>query len=151
MDTQVVRLGSSDVAVGQELFALMARVFEEETSELGPDYVAALLGDDSFWAYAALSDGEILGGLTAHVLPMTRSMENELMIYDLAVSESHQRSGVGSALVLRAVADATKSGINSVVVPAEDVDEHALAFYQALGADATDCTFFTFNAAPVES
>ena len=41
-----------------------------------------------------------MGGLTAHALPMTRSPEAELFIYDLAVRADRQRRGIGRTLVL---------------------------------------------------
>lgn len=145
MGTRLVRLGPDDAARAQGLFTLMARVFDEEAMELGPDYVSRLLADGSFWAYAALLNGEMVGGLTAHVLPMTRAKASELMVYDLAVRQENQRQGVGRALMLRAVADAAAAGMGAVFVPAENVDVHAVDFYRALGAEPAACTVFTFD------
>lgn len=147
MSIQILRLGPGDSALAEQLFAVMAVAFEEEAGELGPGYVSALLADGSFWVYAALADDEIAGGLTAHVLPMTRARENELMIYDFAVRKENQRTGVGRALLTQVVSDAAAGGIASVFVSAENVDEHALAFYQALGGEADPCTIFTFGTA----
>lgn len=151
MDTEIVKLGADDSALAQQLFELMACIFEEDAVRLGQDYVLELLSKDSFWAYAALLNGEIVGGLTAHVLPMTRARSRELMVYDLAVRQESQRTGVGRTLMLAAIADAAAAGIGSVFVAAENVDEHAVAFYQALGGDPAPCTIFTFETAPAAS
>lgn len=91
MDTEIVKLGADDSALAQQLFELMACIFEEDAVWLGQDYVLELLSKDSFWAYAALLNGEIVGGLTAHVLPMTRARSRELMVYDLAVRQESAR------------------------------------------------------------
>ena len=118
MGRSIVRLGSSDADRATELFGLMAEVFEEPAEVLDRDYTAALLANPSFWAYAVLVDDAVLGGLTAHVLPMTRSMDTELMIYDLAVDVEHQRTGLGRQLMQAVIDDAASAGISTVFVPA---------------------------------
>jgi aminoglycoside 3-N-acetyltransferase I len=46
--------------------------------------------------------------------------------------------------VLNALAAA--EGITTSFVPADNEDTHALAFYQAIGGEASPVTFFTFTA-----
>lgn len=82
----------------------------------------------------------------AHVLPMTRSESRELFIYDLAVHPDHQRRGIGRALVEALRALGTSEGIGVAFVPADNEDDHALAFYEALGGEAAPVTIFTFGA-----
>ncbi|MGL3807941.1 GNAT family N-acetyltransferase [Paeniglutamicibacter sp. R2-26] len=153
MSRQIVRLGGTDTKRATTLFALMAEVFEEPAPALDRDYVSALLADSSFWAYAVIVDGEVCGGITAHVLPMTRSMDNELMIYDLAVGVEHQRTGLGRQLMQAVIDDAASAGIATVFVPAEAADDHAVEFYKAQGGVRMDCVIFSFEttgtAAPV--
>lgn len=73
MDIHTTRLRSADAGDARRLFVLMAGVFGERHIELGDVYLAHLLSDDRFWAIAAWSDGALVGGLTGHTLPMTRS------------------------------------------------------------------------------
>lgn len=145
MSSRFTRLGEADTEWAIELFELMAEVFEEPSTTLEKDYVAALLATPSFWAYAVIDDGMVLGGLTAHVLPMTRSMDNELMIYDLAIATKRQRTGLGSQLLQTVINDASSAGIATVFVPAEMADAHALDFYKAQGGSPTQCVIFTFE------
>jgi aminoglycoside 3-N-acetyltransferase I len=123
----------------------MARVFGEQHVELGDDYVARLLSDDRFWAIAALSEGELVGGITAHRLPMTRSESHELFVYDIAVLPDHQRHGIGRTLMRSLCAEAALVGITSVFVAADAEDAHALDFYRALGGAASSVTMYTFT------
>ena len=60
----------------------------------------------------------IIGGLTAHTLPMTRDESAEIFIYDLAVRADRQRRGVGRLLINTLRADATAAGIGVVFVAA---------------------------------
>ena len=126
----------------------MAEVFDEPAAAVGDAYLDALLRREDFWAIAALADGEVVGGLTAHTLPMTRSESAELFIYDVAVRADRQRQGVGRQLLAALRDAAARAGIADVFVPAETEDVHALDFYRALGGDPTPVVMFTFAAPP---
>jgi aminoglycoside 3-N-acetyltransferase I len=77
----------------------MAQVFNEEREMLSDDYIDRLLSREEFWAIAAFADDQIVGGITAHTLPMTRAETSEVFIYDVAVRHDHQRKGIGRQLV----------------------------------------------------
>ena len=96
---EIRRLTPGDVAVARRLFTLMSTVFGDEASPLGDAYLARLLERQDFWAIAASIEGELVGGLTAHTLPMTRSESSEIFIYDIAVREACQRRGIGRTLM----------------------------------------------------
>ncbi|MCW5966824.1 MAG: hypothetical protein KIT83_22485 [Bryobacterales bacterium] len=83
----VCRLGAEDHELARCMFVLLAEVFEEDCCELSSQYISGLLGRNEFWAIAAVDGNNVVGGLTAHVLPMTRSESSEAMIYDIAVRE----------------------------------------------------------------
>lgn len=123
----------------------MAAVFEEEEPSGAPPDVASLLRREDFWALVAMEGDVVVGGLTAHALPMTRSRSTELFIYDLAVTPEHQRRGIGRALVATLRSLGHEAGITTVFVPADDEDTHALDFYRAIGGVPSPVTFFTFS------
>jgi aminoglycoside 3-N-acetyltransferase I len=131
--------------LARRLFAMMAEVFEEPNQTLSDAYLDALLSRTDFWAMAALLGQEVVGGITAHALPMTRAETTELFIYDVAVHTDHQRRGVGRQL-LNALRDAAASeSIGELFVPADNEDTHALDFYRAVGGVAAAVTIFTFS------
>lgn len=142
---QILRLLPSQAPLAKQMFVLMAQVFEHPASLLTEDYVQGLLEQPNFWALAAVQGDQVVGGLTAHVLPMTHHMGSELFIYDLAVHPQHQRQGVGRALVQTLVQQAKDQGIADVFVPADNDDTHALDFYRALGGRPSDVTIFDFG------
>jgi aminoglycoside 3-N-acetyltransferase I len=145
---QVRRLRWEDESIARALFAMMAVVFEADDRHepLDDDYLRRLLQRSDFFVVAAIDDDAVIGGITGHVLPMTRSPSSELFIYDLAVRADRQRQGVGRALVTALNALAAAEGITTSFVPADNEDTHALAFYQAIGGEASPVTFFTFTA-----
>jgi aminoglycoside 3-N-acetyltransferase I len=141
----IKRLGPGDEPTAVTLFAMMAEVFEEERAPLPNTYVQKLLARDDLWILAAVEDDAVVGGLTAHVLPMTRSATSELFIYDLAVRVDRQRRGVGRALVLDLIARGAAAEIGTAFVAADQEDLHALDFYRALGGDESPVSFFVFS------
>jgi aminoglycoside 3-N-acetyltransferase I len=142
---KTVRLEAGDIALAKTMFSMMAAVFEEPGSELSDAYVAGLLSRPGFWAIAAIDGDEVVGGVTAHTLPMTRTQGSEVFIYDIAVRRDRQRGGIGRELVTHLRAAAAAEGIDTVFVPADDEDDHAIEFYRALGGEASTVTFFTFE------
>ncbi len=143
MHVKRLTLGDRDLA--RSLFTLMADVFEEDGEALSDDYLDRLLGREDFWAIAAFIGDQIIGGVTAHTLPMTRTESSEIFIYDLAVRPDQQRKGVGRRLVAELRAKAAAMGISEVFVPADNDDVHALDFYRAIGGVASPVTIFTFT------
>ena len=119
MDIRISRLTAGERPLARELFAMMAGVFEEECEHLPDSYLNRLLSRDDFWAIAAFSGDEIVGGLTAHTLPMTRSESSEVFIYDIAVRSDHQRKGIGRRLLTALRESAMAAGIKDVFVPAD--------------------------------
>lgn len=139
------RLTSGERDLARRLFTLMAEVFEEDCEPLSDGYLNRLLSREDFWAIAAFAGDELIGGITAHTLPMTRAETAEIFIYDIAVHGDHQRRGVGRHLVTFLREEAARIGIDNLFVPADNEDEHALDFYRALGGVPSPVTFFTFS------
>jgi aminoglycoside 3-N-acetyltransferase I len=144
-DIRVERLTVADIERARVLFATMAAVFEIDPEPLSDDYLTRVLVREEFWALAASVDARMVGGLTAHTLPLTRAEVSEVFIYDIAVIPDYQRQGIGRQLVATLRAQATACGITVVFVPADNEDVHALDFYQTLGGVATPVTIFTFS------
>jgi aminoglycoside 3-N-acetyltransferase I len=142
---RIARLLATNVPVATRLFSTMADVFNEKHDRLSDEYVAQLLARDELWVLAATLGEEIVGGLTAHTLPMTRCESREIFIYDIAVRANHQRRGVGRLLVAHLTRIAGAAGIHDLFVAADDEDAHALDFYRALGGVASPVTVFTFG------
>lgn len=145
------RLTPGDRELARRLFATMAQVFEERCGRLSDSYLDRLLGREDFWAIAALAGEEVVGGVTAHTLPMTRTESSELFIYDIAVRPDWQRKGVGRLLMTALREAAAAAGIRDAFVPADNDDTHALDFYRALGGAPSPVTFFTFSGGEADS
>ena len=94
---------------------------------------------------AATCDGNVVGGLTAHTLPMTAFEGAEVFLYDIAVDADYRRRGFGRRLVAALRSEANRLGIRTVFVPADDEDTHALDFYTALGGTPSRVTLFEFG------
>lgn len=141
---RVQRLAYGDNDLAKALFALMAAVFKEEHEPLSGYYLDRLLKQDQFWAMAAFAGDDLVGGLTAHTLSMTRTETSEVFIYDIAVQEEHRRKGVGRHLVKALRQAVANESVQCIFVGADNADEYALDFYRALGGVPSPVTMFSF-------
>jgi aminoglycoside 3-N-acetyltransferase I len=145
---ETVHLVPGDTALAKRMFSVMAAVFGEPIAELSDDYVAKLLADTHFWAIAAMEGDQVVGGVTAHTLRMTRTQSSEIFIYDLAVRSDRQRQGIGRSLIRHLREAGAAQGIDTVFVAADNEDEHAVDFYRALHGVASPVTVFAFEGTP---
>jgi aminoglycoside 3-N-acetyltransferase I len=139
----IKRLGPGDREAARNLFALLADVFQEPYGPLSDAYIDALLARSDFWALAASADGQLIGGLTAHTLPMTRDESREIFIFDVGVHVDYRRQGVGRALLSHLRTAGKEAGIGPVFVAADVEDVEALELYRAVGAEESPVAMFT--------
>lgn len=142
---KIIKLTPSDRHTARKMFSMMAKVFGEDYRRLPNRYVDRLLRDDRFWALAALIGNDVVGGVTAHVLSMTKAESCELFIYDVAVARPHQRRGIGRQLVSALLEFAADTDIEDVFVAADNDDANALDFYRSAGGKASPVTLFLFS------
>ena len=130
-------LGAEDTASMRAMLFMFGKAFGEAATYTAqqPDdaYLERLLSSSTFVAVAALSGGEVIGGITAYVLPKFEQARSELYIYDLAVEEAHRRQGVATAMVRELQDWADRQGVYVIFVQADPGDEPAIALYTRLG------------------
>jgi len=131
------KLELGDAALFRSLNAMFGAVFEspEVYSSAPPSeaYLEALLAKQHVIAIAALSEGEVIGGLVAYELDKFEQPRSEIYIYDLAVAEAHRRQGIATALIKRLREIAAERGAWVIYVQADLGDEPAIALYTKLG------------------
>lgn len=137
MEHSVKTLRADDVDVLREMLGVFGRAFEDIDRYCGkqPDdeYLRKLLGSDTFIAIAAFSGNEVIGALAAYELRKFEQPVSEIYIYDLAVEESHRRTGVATALIEKLKRDALGRSATVIYVQADYGDEPAIALYTKLG------------------
>jgi aminoglycoside 3-N-acetyltransferase I len=130
-------LGAKDTASMRAMLSMFGKAFAEAATYTAqqPDdaYLGRLLSSSTFVAVAALSGGEVIGGIAAYVLPKFEQARSELYIYDLAVDEAHRRQGVATAMIRELQDFAARQGAYVIFVQADPGDEPAIALYTKLG------------------
>jgi aminoglycoside 3-N-acetyltransferase I len=96
-------------------------------------YCEQLLSTDYFIALVALQNGAVIGGIAAYQLHKFEQERSEIYIYDLAVSASHRRKGIATALIDELQAIAGQRGAYVIFVQADLGDDPAIALYTRLG------------------
>jgi aminoglycoside 3-N-acetyltransferase I len=145
MRIEIQKLGSHQIGTFIELIDVFEEVFEMENFKIPrPEHLQELLQKDDFFVFIALSEGRIVGGLTAYSLTQYYSEAPLVYVYDVAVLKKYQHKGVGKKLML-AINDYCKEmGVEEVFVQATDTDEHAIEFYRSTGAQWTKVTHFYY-------
>ena len=147
MDGLIIeKLNTSQVSEFQILITLFNNMFESPVLKVASEeFCESTLKDDRFIVISAKKSKEIIGGITAHILPSYYHGTLEIFIYDLAVSKKHQRMGVGRALMNALFAEAAERKIKILFVDAELEDQEALLFYEAIGGEKLATSQFTFQ------
>jgi GNAT superfamily N-acetyltransferase len=91
----------------------------------------------------------IVGVVSVHLLPLFHALGNLARLTALAVSVSHQRQGVGRALVAAAEAFAWEHDCRRVEITSGDHRDDAHAFYRALGYEVDERRFIKHRSSAV--
>jgi len=131
------RLQPGDTELIKGLLATFGEAFDEVDTycgnQPGDGYLNRLLGSDCFIAVAALSGGQVVGGLAAYELKEFEQPRSEIYVYDLAVAEARRREGIATALFDELKAIAAERGAYVIFVQADVGDDPAIALYTKLG------------------
>ncbi len=131
------RLEPSDVQEMRGMLNLMGIVFEEPHNYIDrqPDdrYLRDLLARDTFAAFVAVHDQQVVGGITAYVFPKYEQARNEVYIYDLAVDAAHRRQGIATSLIGAVQDFAADIGAWIVMIQADKGDVAPDTLYSKLG------------------
>jgi aminoglycoside 3-N-acetyltransferase I len=130
-------LGPNDVHIMEQMLTTFGEAFEEVETygarRPSAEYLARLLGSDTFIALAALKADVVVGAVAAYELHKFEQERSEIYIYDLAVAAAHRRQGIATAMILELKRVAQARGAYVIYVQADLVDEPAIALYTKLG------------------
>ncbi|MGN6646639.1 MAG: GNAT family N-acetyltransferase [Cytophaga sp.] len=145
MRIEIHKLGPYQADAFVELLDIFKEVFAMRNFKLPANkHLEELLQQDDFFVFVAVSEGKIVGGLTAYRLMQYYSEAPLVYIYDIAVLKRYQRKGIGKKLILGIKDYCREIGVEEIFVQADDEDEHALDFYRATGAKESKVTHFTY-------
>jgi aminoglycoside 3-N-acetyltransferase I len=146
MTLELKKLNSQDLPQFKELLHLFEEVFEMGATPLPDDgYLNRLLSKETFMAFVAVMDQQVVGGLTVYTMEQYHEAGTLAYIHDLAVKTEFQRKGIGKRL-LESLSDHCRTiGINQIFVQADDTDAHALEFYQSTGGEEGRAVGFYYH------
>jgi aminoglycoside 3-N-acetyltransferase I len=143
---EISRLTKKSSKEFKELIKLFNDVFQEGNDLLPSDsYLENLLTNPYLMVYVTTIDNEIVGGLTAYILPKYNAEKSELFIYDIAVKPEFQRRGIGRSLISKIKEDCVNIDIDEIFVAANEEDDYALDFYRATDGRAEKAIHFTYS------
>ena len=125
------KIGEADLVLFEALIVIFRKEFEVDGFKAPrPSHLQKLLSREDFGVFVAELNGELVGGLTVHVLQQYYSAQPQVYLYDLAVDHNHQRKGVGGKLIEEVCRFYKEKGFEEVFVQADQEDSHAIDFYR---------------------
>lgn len=141
----IERLGPNDLDKFKELRNLFIEVFQEPAPELTDEQLVAIRDNRNFVVFAATVGFELVGGMTAHIVPNYYRGGIDLFIQDLAIRSTHRRMGVASELLGKAKKFCEDHRIREMYLAAEWDDDQANAFYKSTEAEELRAIFYTYK------
>lgn len=142
---KIRKLNKEDREALLQLRKLYNEVFETESDNISFVYIDNLLKDERLLFLVAEQDNQIIGGLTAYILPSLYTEKSEVLIYDIAVKQSLQRKGIGNKLIDCLLDFCSQQGYKEIFVPALAEDTHACNFYKKAGGEEEDVKHYSFK------
>ncbi|MEM1135477.1 MAG: GNAT family N-acetyltransferase [Bacteroidota bacterium] len=131
MEVEVNKLSANERFSFKKLIKLFEEVFKMEDFILpSEEYLKKLLAKPDFMVFIASSEEKIIGGVTVYTLEQYYHTKPLAYIYDLAVSISFQRKGIGRQLINAVNNHCREQGFEEVFVQADKIDDYAIDFYR---------------------
>ena len=133
-----IKLIDLDIEEFKNLLDVFRDVFEwSDHDHPDEEYLLRLLSDDNLLVVVAKAGNEVVGGLTAYVLPGYEVARPSIYIHDLGVKKSFQGQGVGKSLIGHLMDHAKNNNFHDIFVDAENDDnEDVIAFYRKTPFDS---------------
>ena len=146
MEITYKTLSKEDLPLLKELILIFAEVFEMEKFELPNDeHLQNLLENDSIVFFVALHKNKVVGAVRTYILPSTYYASSEVYLYDVGVTPTFQRKGIGVKLIENIKEYSKNLGYQEIFVQADLEDTHAINFYKKTGGKAADVVHFTYQ------
>jgi ribosomal protein S18 acetylase RimI-like enzyme len=104
-----------------------------------------LLADPRTFMLVAFDEERPVGFVLAHELPRRHGDRSKLFVYEVDVAESHQRRGIGKALLGRLAEIAHERGIRIGFVLTEPDNDAGNALYASAGGTSHTDVMWTFR------
>ena len=108
------------------------------------DYLEQVLNTKYAHLWVALWNDEVVGGMTAYVLPMFDRMTKEVFLYEIGVIEKFQRKGIARALIQHLISACEAYHAECLYVATEVDNEAAKALYENTGGQLEVVAWYTY-------
>ena len=138
---EIKLLGRTDLSI---LHNVAEDVFDDPIVESSTE---EFLNDPRHQLVVALDDGLVVGFVSAVIYVHPDKPAPELWINEIGVAPTHQRQGIGKALMQAILEEAKQAGCTEAWVLTERDNLPAMAMYKSTGGEETppDSVMFTFK------
>lgn len=143
---KIAVLNSGDVKLAKSLFFSFQDDDEVENPTSPSDkYIEKVLSKEDFYVIVAITDGKVIGGLTAYELAAYKNEDAEMFLFELGVDEHHRRKGVATALIEKLKDVCRDKGIKEMFLDADEDNLSAIKLYEKTGGRAKKVVEFSYQ------
>ena len=141
----IERLNPKELDKFQELRQIFIEVFDEPAPTLDDAQLAVIRDNRNLVVFGATVGFELVGGLTAHIIPNYYRGGLDLFIQDLAIKKEHRRKGIAGALMKKTKEYCANHNIKEMYLAAEADDKQANDFYKSTEAEELPAIFYNYK------
>ncbi len=127
---EIKKINQDQVEDFRSLINIFKEVFENTDEIPGNTYLLTLLLNPNFTVFVVKINNTVVGGLTIYTLYQYYSEKPLAYIYDVGITSTYQRKGLGKALMEEVCRFCEQNGFETAYVEAEADDEQAVSFYR---------------------
>ena len=107
-------------------------------------YLRDLLNRPDLHLYVALLADQVVGGLSAHELPLLEREKREMFLYEMEVHPEHRRRGLGRRLIEALQQTCSERNIEVIYLGTELDNEAAQQLYCSTGGQRELIAWYTY-------
>ena len=137
----IIKVGASDLAIINDI--LVNHIDTSDKREVPPtvEHLQTLLGDNRSYLFAAIDENSVIGYALAYRFPSLYSSDYLAYLYDIEVSATHRRKGVGRLMIEKVLEQLRLDNVKELWLGTGIDNLEGQGLFSATGAVKSEETF----------
>ncbi|MEJ7644840.1 MAG: GNAT family N-acetyltransferase [Chryseolinea sp.] len=136
-----MKVKETDVEIINDILINHLDPSDRKSDPPSPMHLKTLLNDERSYLFAATDDSAVIGYALAYRFPSLYNSTHLAYLYDIEVSETHRRKGVGSLLIKKILEDLKSDNVTELWLGTGVDNPEGQGLFSATGAIRSEETF----------
>lgn len=138
---KIIKVSVADVEIINDILDNHIDSSDRKSALPSPEHLKTLFTDDRSYLFAAVEDQVVIGYALAYRFPSLYSSAYLAYLYDIEVSESHRRKGVGKNLIQTILTHLQSDQVTELWLGTGTDNPEGQALFSSTGAIKSEETF----------